>query len=272
MNRRKFTKSVAAFTCFGSSSVSARSNNSELIPASEVGIDEEVSKLLRENKVEKAKSLLDEYDVEYSITEDTKPIFAENQSSDDVSTASRAYLLGEMKVTSSLVRTDGSIYLATGSAQYEGRNDQGVWGDVTKVPDVCGFDFNSSVWASINPTLSNVNMFAGNPHKIRFDEYLAEEGLSCKVYLEGVSDKIRGPMLPLDMYVQTRLEHIGYSTDVPVTFVYRHTKATLSRNSPIKSIDIGNALTLNLKTGASEVWNRPAKAPVDLSDGRVNYS
>lgn len=263
MRRRNCIKSVAALATIGSGTVSARSHSSnETIPASEIGIKEDIRDLLRKGKVEDARSLLEENNIKYGISTDKKPVFGKDESSSDgASISSRVYLRDTLDIHCTLIHNRDDIYDVIGTGVYESDEDRGEFGSVMNVPDVCGFDYNSSVWAAPDPVKENTNLYSQEPHSIELDTYEAEEGLACEIHLEDMGRYV--PELVVD--VHTEIEHIGDSDTIPVGFVYRHTKG-YSPSSRIKSINVGSELSLSLDVSSTEVWDRPAKATVDLSD------
>jgi hypothetical protein len=136
---------------------------------------------------------------------------------------------------------------------------------------VCGFSYNSSIWASPEPTEDNVSIAQEGTgvNDVRYDSYKAEEGLACKVDLHKPIEPGRVDQKREDMTItiQTKIKQIEKDADIPVSFVYRH---TLSRSPSgyISSISIGNILSVNLSDFSHEVWKSPAKESAKLSNNK----
>lgn len=268
MRKRNFLKSIGAVAMSGAAltpAITTANSGGDYTTTDEIGVTNEVRKLLMRRKVGEAKALLEKENIKHSfsnVRESQQSLT--NNSSDDVGTED--FLRDEMIANCGLIHKSGDIYTLWGDvAAFEDAIGSHRWRQ-DWVPDVVGFSANSSVWSPNDASRSHLSISVPhNDHEVTMDEYDEEDGVACKVDLDSWDSP---PGKPKEMVISlsTTIEHIGDSETQPVSIVYRHTSGRTPWGS-IKSIDIGSLLGLSLSLGSSEVWDYPLKAQVDLSGG-----
>lgn len=273
MRRRKFLGTMVGCTGFalGSGVMSARAEEDDPISITEAEIKDEFSSKLKKAKFEEAEEMAEEHNIEFHHTKSEQEIEIDPLpfEDDEMTIEPQAGAIDKQDVTAHCTLTklnDEDRYLATGALEHPDEYASGTaWGNPHWAPDVCGISYNSSVWASPEPTEDNVTLWKSGKYinEIEYDKYKPEEGLACKL---DVAAKPRWEDWDEDFVVtvQTEIEQIQQEEDIPVTFVYRHTAAN-SPTGSIKSINIGNVLGLSLSLSSFEVWDSPAKATEDTS-------
>ncbi|QLG48830.1 hypothetical protein [Natrinema halophilum] len=232
VNRRRVIKTVGSLGTMSVVGTASASKKGEKIPAAEVGLDEEIARLLRENKTEKARIILENNNIKYSISSSQR----RNNTRSGYTTADY-YDKGDSTVYASLVHREDDRWLATGVADLN-------WGEkswtksANTMNDGFSLGWDNSHWTSPDRTRDNIwygvykkEEVPGNPDVIAsIDEY-TRHGIGGEVELDGKQVEPKYPNFSLNL--QTDILRTDPHPEVGFTFRYKHSFAAIGLSSSI---------------------------------------
>lgn len=284
ITRRKLIQSTSALAVTGSSlagkvgasgSVTQRSDGDKSISASEVGVSDQVSKLMREGKDKKAIELLEENNVEHYSTkkytsgkvEQQEEIVSTNDAEDGVTTQGW-FSEQESYILLSVWFEGGSEYQVLGEFYLAG-NESNYWVDkyARKAKDAFGFDWENDDWEAVDPDRGDVKTsvsadgdyptFDGD---ITITEFSSNYGVVGEYELNNVGDKV-----PTFGTVETKATEVDSDGNiVPIKWRYDHFAAPTEYLSSVSasigpagfSVDFSNATrmwSMDVTAGPGEV-------------------
>lgn len=241
-NRRSVLKTAGVLLSSGiaTGSVVARDEASEL-SLEEAGIEDAVSTLFSQGKVEQAHNLLEQHNVRHDTGYDDT---IGNGPSDpnEIGTEESQWSENNSSIYSSAVNKYGDMWLLTSTAFIEWGSSLHVR-DARRVNDAMGMSWNSNYWdSSHDQTASNVNITVGGSFEDWVDAYYTGDfnsyGLGIDVDLDSGSPTGIGDN---DFYIDLQTDLIRDTTDNR-RGVKSHYVHTYSVTSSSMSISIGPSL------------------------------
>ncbi len=136
-------------------------------------------------EVDKAKEMLNEYDIEYYSNQKG----SNRQDGKQGEIGTQGAYGDESKVTIMVYQKDGNVYEAMGSVSLTGSKKTGILQYVSKAPDACGLHWDNDDWEAKDPDEDNVESTiyfggSGDGPDIDVKDYDSNHGIAAKVKID----------------------------------------------------------------------------------------